>query len=150
MSNSKEYTCATPKIASFVILRKGNLIAFVKRKNTGHLDGYYGLPAGKVEWKEPYSAAAVREAKEEVGVTITSDNLYSAHLCHRHDLDADWIDNYFEVKEWQGEVINNEPEKCEEVAWFELDNLPENTIVYVKLVLQAIARGESYSEYGWN
>ena len=43
------YDTATPYLASFVIIRKEGKIAFVLRTNTGWMNGYYGLPSGKVE-----------------------------------------------------------------------------------------------------
>jgi hypothetical protein len=30
------------------------------------------------------------------------------------------------VPQWSGELVNNEPEKCESWEWFDLDDLPEN------------------------
>lgn len=56
------YATATPYIASFVILRKAGKIAFVLREHTKWMNGYYGLPSGKVEKNEAFSAAAIREA----------------------------------------------------------------------------------------
>jgi 8-oxo-dGTP diphosphatase len=32
----------------------------------------------------------------------------------------------FLVPQWSGELVNNEPEKCESWEWFDLDDLPEN------------------------
>lgn len=61
---------ARPYVAAFVILRRGSKVAMVLRKNTGWMDGHYGLPAGKGEWFEPFTDAAIREANEEVGVKI--------------------------------------------------------------------------------
>ena len=70
MKFDDKYDSARPYIACFVILRKGNKVAMVLRKNTGWMDGYYGLPAGKVEYFEHFTAGAAREAKEEAGVDI--------------------------------------------------------------------------------
>lgn len=145
-----KFDTAAPYIACFVILRRDNTVAFVKRKNTNYMDGHYGLPAGKVEWGERYTHGAVREAHEEVGVTIDPKDVRFAHVCHRHDDNSDWIDILFEVSQWQGEVVNAEPEKCEEIAWLDMNNLPDNMVPAVRYCLEAIARGEQFSEYGWD
>ncbi|WP_218000212.1 hypothetical protein [Millisia brevis] len=43
-----------------------------------------------------------------------------------------------------------EPNKCDEVRWFPLDALPDNTIAYVRFaILAALRDGRSFSEYGW-
>ncbi|MCA9333044.1 NUDIX domain-containing protein [Candidatus Saccharibacteria bacterium] len=139
-----------PYIASYILLRKDNKIAFVLRENTSWMSGFYGLPSGKVEKNENFSSAATREGNEEVGVVIKADDLIYAHMVHRHSEDMDWVDVYFEVKRWQGEVINAEPHMHSEVAWLDPKNLPENTVPSVKAAIEAIEKGQKYSEYGWD
>lgn len=145
-----------PYLASFVILRKGNKVAMVLRKNTDYMDGYYGLPAGKVDWGEPFKVAAVREAKEEAGVTIELEDIYHRHTVHRHGEDVvsgkfmDWIDIYFEAEKWEGEPHNAEEHKSEELVWISLDQISKVKIVPPqKNALERIANGERYSQYGW-
>lgn len=69
------FNTATPYIASYVILKKDNKAAFVLRSKTGWRNGFYGLPAGKVENDESYIACAIREVKEEVGVDVAALDL---------------------------------------------------------------------------
>jgi 8-oxo-dGTP diphosphatase len=138
-----------PYIASFVILRKDRRIALIKRQNTGWMDGHWSLPAGKVEKNEAFTAAAIREASEEVGVMVAKSDMIYAHTMHRHADDSDWVDVYFEVSQWQGEVINAEPKVHSKVQWFNLDNLPGNIIPPVGQALKNIEQGLVYSEWGW-
>lgn len=146
---------ARPYIACFTILKRGNKVAMVLRKNTGWMEGYYGLPAGKGEWFEPFSVGAAREALEEAGVTIKLNKLHFIHLAHRHDIDrqnakyTDWVDVYFEAEEWAGEPFNAEVDKSEKLDWLDLDNLPNNIVPPQRVALLEIARGSHYSEYGW-
>lgn len=53
-----------------VLIRKGDKILFVLRTNTGWMDGFYALPGGHLEADENFTNAGVREAHEEVGITI--------------------------------------------------------------------------------
>lgn len=149
-----KYSTQRPYIASFLILRDGNKVAMVLRKNTGYMDGYYGLPTGKVEYGETYRQGAVREAKEEAGVVIDQKHLRVAHVAHRHAEEGenfmDWVDVYFEVDHWQGEPHNAEPEKAERLDWLDLNNLPENIVPPQRAALVAIAQNETYGEFGWN
>lgn len=145
---------ARPYTACFVILRRANKIAMVLRKNTGWMDGYYGLPAGKGEWFEPFSVGAVREAKEEAGVDIDLADLKPVHIVHRHGSDTegkfiDWVDAYFEAEKWSGEPHNAEEDKSERLDWIDLENLPENIVPPQRAALSEIAKGTIYSEYGW-
>jgi len=144
-----KFGTATPYIACFVLLRDGDKLACVLRENTGWMDGYYGLPSGKVEWGEPFSSGAVREALEEVGVTIKPEDLHHALTLHRHSEDSDWVDVIFEVDAWEGEVINAEPHVHSEVAWLDLNNLPDNIIPAIRYSLEQIKLGNSYAEFGW-
>ena len=146
---------ARPYCACFVILRRDNKIAMVLRKNTGYMDGYYGLPAGKSEWFEPFSIGAMREAKEEAGVDIKKTDLKFLHMVHRHGEDRftkkfmDWVDVYFEADQWNGEPYNAEEHKSERLDWIDLDDLPENIVPPQLEALINISKGEFYSEYGW-
>lgn len=146
---------ARPYVAAFVILRRGSKVAMVLRKNTGWMDGHYGLPAGKGEWFEPFTDAAIREANEEVGVKIDRSRIRVVHVVHRHGEDIasqkfmDWIDVYFEADEWEGEPHNAEEHKSERLDWLDLNSLPGNIVPSQRDALEHIAKGEFYSEYGW-
>jgi len=144
---------AQPYIASYVIFRKGDKVAFVLRSGTNWMDGYYGLAAGKVEEDESFTQAAIREAKEEVGIQLKESSLKQVFTMHRRDPESDikfWVDVFFEVTEWEGELFNAEPHMHSEVAWLDTNNLPENIITSIRFVLSEIAKGHNYAEYGWD
>lgn len=145
------YDTSRPYLAVFVILRRNDKIAFVMRSNTDWMNGYYGLPAGKVEVHERALAAAVREAKEEAGVIIAEEALTFVHTGHRRAEDDTlaWIDLVYEVDEWEGEPYNAEAEKHSELAWLDPTNLPENVVPSIRFELEKIQQGQVYSEYGW-
>jgi len=143
------YPTATPRIASYVLLRKGNKVAFVLRSNTSWMDDHYGLPSGKVENNEPYTAGAIREAKEEVGVDIKPSDLTFVHVMHRNE-GSDWVDVYFEADHWEGEPYNAEPDIHSELDWLDIKSLPQNVIPSVKFALEQINQGRMFSEYGWD
>lgn len=147
-----KYSSATPYIASFVLVRKGSAVAFVLRSNTKWMNGYYGLPSGKVEKGESFTAAAIREAKEEVGILVKEEHLTHALTVHRYAPSSfanEWVDIYFEVAEWVGEPYNAEPNIHGELAWLDLDHLPDNIVPSVRYALEQIKQGEAYGEYGW-
>ncbi len=144
------YDVARPYTAAFVIFRRQGKIAFVLRENTGWMNGYYGLASGKVEKNESYLNAAIREAKEEVDIDLTADNLKYAHTMHRKSsADQTWVDVYFEAVDWKGEPYNAEPHVHKELKWVDIKQLPENVIPPVRHALDQIAKGYQYSEYGW-
>lgn len=147
-----KYDTATPYTASYVLLRCEGKLAFVLRSGTTWMNGYYGLPSGKVEVGESFVAAAIREAKEEVGIDIRVDNVKHVLTMHRKGGDENdnvWVDVYFIAHNWSGEPYNAEPDKHSELVWFDESALPKNVIPSVTVALHAIKDGQFYSEYGW-
>ncbi len=141
--------------AVHVIIRDEDAILFVLRSHTGFADGQYCLPSGRVEDGEVFTAAAVREAVEEVGITLNQDEIGFTYLQHRladNELGEPevWVDVFFEAGPWKGEAVNGEPDKHGEIAWFYADKLPENVLASHRYALERIAHGHSYGEYGWD
>lgn len=118
------------------------------RKNTGYEDDKYSVIAGHLDPDEPIKIAMVREAYEEAGIKIQIDNLEMIHVIHRRDV-QDRIAFFFTCKTWEGEIINNEPDKCEELKWFSLNQLPENIVSYVRQAFKNYSEKIVYSEYGF-
>ena len=53
------------------------------RQNTGYLDNYWSFPAGHVETGESATEGMIREAREELGIILSPDNLQVVHVMHR-------------------------------------------------------------------
>lgn len=140
----KYYTVA---ITSYIIFLRGDDVLLSRRYDTGYQDGNYGLPSGHVEEGEYPMATAIREAKEEVGVCVGRDDLVFVHAMHRHCGDHERIELFFSAEKWDGELINAEPKKCDEIRWVKIDNLPENIIPYIKLAIENFRESVSYSEF---
>lgn len=43
---------------------------------------------------------------------------------NRNGIDRERINYFFTVDRWNGEIKNNEPNKCDDLKWFDLDGLP--------------------------
>lgn len=132
--------------AVFLILEHNNKILFIRRANTGYHDGRYALPAGHLEAHEGPKQALIREAKEEIGIDITMKNLTEPYTQYRHCPDREYIDFFFVVDTWSGEITNNEPEKCDQITWFPKDTLPENLPLYTKQAITALYQQIHYQE----
>ena len=123
-------------------------ILLLRRFNTGYEDGNYSVPAGHLEGGETIRRAAVREALEEVGVHIDVEDVAFATVTHRKSND-ERVDFFVHIKEWEGEPFNAEPHKCDELRWFDLEALPENTIPYVRRAIQNYNQAIPFEEFGW-
>ena len=127
---------------------RGDTILLIRRFQTGYMDGHYSVPAGHLDGNEPVRMAAAREAREEVGVGIDPAKIFFAGVFHRSEGD-ERVDFFVHVREWSGEPENTEPEKCDEIRWTGLDNLPENTIPYVRRAIENFRAGVVFEEFGW-
>lgn len=123
-------------------------ILLMRRCNTGYMDGMLALPSGHVEGDELPSRAMIREAKEEINVTILPCDMHIAHICYRpaHDTTGNRVDFYFRATYWQGEVTNAEPDKCSELIWAKPGRLPADVIPHIRQVIGYIERRLAYSE----
>jgi 8-oxo-dGTP diphosphatase len=123
-------------------------VLLLRRFNTGYADGQYSVPAGHLDGGETVIAAAAREGLEETGVRIKTDDLAFSSVVHRIDGD-ERVDFFVHVRDWQGEPTNTEPDKCDELRWVHVDELPNNVIPYVKKAIQNHLTGIRFNEFGW-
>ena len=132
------------EIRSFLI--KDEHILMLRRFNTGFCDGSYGPIAGHLEGGETFTQAIIREAAEEANIRPLG--MHFAHAMHRLSND-ERMSLFFVATDWEGEITNNEPDKCDDISWFPLSALPSNTIPYIVAAISRYHDGLSYSEFGW-
>ena len=138
--------------ASYLVLVRDNKVLLLRRYNTGYEDGNYSLPAGHVEKNETFTQCVIREAQEEIGIFLEKEDLRNSHLMQRDSgtsEDNERMDCFFIAKKWSGEIENKELNKCDDLSWFDLNELPDNIIPYVKHALENIRDDIFYSEFGW-
>ena len=123
-------------------------ILLLRRFNTGYADGQYSVPAGHLDGGETVMAAAVREAREETGLHLAAADLVFSSVMHRME-EEERVDFFVHVRRWQGEPANTEPDKCDELRWVNVTELPANTIPYVKAGIENHQAGTVFHEFGW-
>jgi len=129
--------------ASYVVLRRGDEVLLHLRRGTGYRDGHWALPAGHVDPGESVVDAAVREAREEVGVELTDVRpLTAIHRFEPHGPAVEQrVDVFFEATSWSGTPTIREPDKAAGLRWFPLAALPEPVVPHERFVLTALAAG---------
>lgn len=112
-----------------IIQNEHQEILLQRRKGTKLWPGYLALPAGHIdEGENPYEAA-IREAKEELGITIKEEDLKNPFVvCRKNKSLPPYYDVYFEVVAYTGKIEIKEKEKCEELVWKDIEHLPEDMI----------------------
>ena len=134
--------------AVHIFLIRDGRVLLLRRFNTGYEDGNYSVVAGHLNGDEEVKAAAIREAREEVGIRIASHNLQVVGVMHRKS-DDERVDFFLVATSWSGQVTNVEPHKCDQLAWFEFDDLPDNVIPYVRRAFDNYRREKWFDSFGW-
>ena len=131
-----------------LLIIKENKILLIKRINTGYEDGKYSLPGGHVEANEEIRKTAIREAKEEIGIQINKEDLDLYKVLNRKIKEGgEYVDFIFKVKKWNGNITNEEKDKCEKIIWSDVDKIPENILDFIPEILKE--NNSIYVPYNW-
>lgn len=144
MSNEK---FKMPVAAHLLLIKEGKIL-LLRRFNTGYEDGNYSVVAGHLDGDEDVKSAMIREAMEEAGIEIIPSNIHIVGAMHRKS-EVERIDFFLLADSWNNEIVNMEPEKCDDLSWFEIDNLPSNTIPYIKRAIENYLSDVYFDIYGW-
>lgn len=135
-------------VAVHLFLVKEDKIVLLRRYNTGYEDGNYSVIAGHVDGNEDLKSAMIREAKEEAGIAISPNDLKIVGAMHRKSED-ERVDFFLAASVWQGQLKNMEPNKCDDLSWFEINRLPNNMVPYVKKAIENYTNGTQFDMFGW-
>lgn len=137
--------------ACYLMLVKDGKMLLSRRFNTGYEDGNYSFVAGHLNGNETFRQAMAREAKEEAGIVIDPEKLKIIHVMHRaqENSTGERVDILMTIAEWVGEIKNNEPEKCDDLSWFLIDEIPDNVVPFLKQAINCVNKGIFYSEFGF-
>ncbi|MET8539052.1 NUDIX domain-containing protein [Kitasatospora sp. NPDC004799] len=127
------------------LLRRGPKAKFAQ--------GMWDLPVGKNEPGEPITGTAVRELEEETGLVVSPADLHLAHVIHgARGVEAPngFLTVVFAAHHWSGELVNGEPAKHSEVAWVDIDAVPEEFVSTTRVALTSyLTHGQNVSLDSW-
>lgn len=141
--------------ASYVFLlregERGTEVLLQYRTNTGYMDDHWAAAAaGHVERGETAYDAARREAREELGIEEPALHFEFSMSRTRHaDPIDERIDFFFTARSWSGEPSIIEPEKCAELRWCPLTDLPEPVVPHELHALANLGGPERYLTFGF-
>ena len=131
-----------------LMIERDGKVFMVKRKNTGFMDGHYAFVGGHVEHNESLKQAGVREAKEECGIDIKEEDM--EFICGiRNGKKDDYFNFFYKVTNFLGEPQNIEKDKCEEIRWIDLKEIPENTVPNEKRAIYNYLNNVKIDEYNF-
>lgn len=144
LSNNQRFTL---RAAVFLLLIDGDKILLARRFKTPYKNGEYNFVSGHLDGNETVINTMIREAKEEADLDLLPKSLRVVHTMHRISADYEYIDFYLTADKWTGTAKIMEPDKCDDIGWFKLDNLPKNLVVYNQKFLEYYKRGVSFSDF---
>lgn len=108
--------------------------------------GFLALPAGHIdEGEDPYEAA-IREAKEELDIKITKNDISDAFVVMRKNKSLmPYYDVYFQISNYIGNIKIAEPLKCSELVWKDINNLPNDMIDFEISAINNYLNGIKFS-----
>lgn len=136
-------------VAVHLILVENGKILLLRRCHTGYEDGNYSVVAGHIDGNESVIKAMQREALEEAGIKIKEEDLEIVHVMHRKAKDRESIDYFLTCKNYEGKIQIMERDKCDELTFYDLENLPSNVIPYVRKGIEYYQNNIPFSICGW-
>lgn len=131
----------------YLIIKNDNEeILLQRRQGTKLWPGFLALPAGHIDEKENAYEAAIREAREELGIEISINNINDTFVVNRRNKSLmPYYDVYFEISGYDGKIQISEPEKCSELVWCNINNLPEDMIDFEIAAIKNNQNGIKFS-----
>lgn len=113
--------CVGVGVGALIFNDEGKVLLALRGKKAKNERGKWEIPGGAIEFGETLEEGIKREVMEEVGVEIEVVELFEVNdhiLPHENQ---HWVAPSYICKIISGEVRNLEPEKCERLEWFSID-----------------------------
>ncbi|MDJ1137358.1 NUDIX domain-containing protein [Streptomyces iconiensis] len=135
----------------FVLMhRDDGRVLLLRRAGQVYASGLLAPPSGHLEAGETVREGALREAYEEVGVTIAPGDLEFCHLIdHRNPEGCQRLGVAFTAQRWSGRPYNREPHRHSQLVWAEPARPPADCVPYTSALLTRFAEGALLSTDGY-
>lgn len=117
---------AKPRVGIGVIIENTKGEILIGKRNSTHAP-YYSIPGGKLDLGETFEETAVREVREETGLTIINPKVIAVtnNLETFHQEGVHFVSIILYAKDFSGSPTVLEPNKCSEWLWCNPRKLPK-------------------------
>ncbi|MDD2487560.1 MAG: NUDIX hydrolase [Candidatus Gracilibacteria bacterium] len=114
-----------PRVGLGVIIVNDEGKVLIGKRKGSHAP-YYSIPGGKLELGETFEEGTIREIKEETNLDIRMPEVIAVtnNLNTYKEEGLHFISIILLVRDFSGELINMEPDKCEQWIWVDPKDLP--------------------------
>ena len=111
-------------------LIKDNKVVVTKYKESNKKAGYYEIPGGKIEAGETPEQTAIREMKEETGITIEN-------LKYKGNMTVEYPNRIFDLDAFLSVEYKGEPQEFEENTseWIEINELLKKEKILSNIII---------------
>jgi 8-oxo-dGTP diphosphatase len=106
------------------IVRRGNEILMLRRKNV-HGSGTWSTPGGHIDFGESPEECAIREVKEETGLSVINPRFYAITNDYFAELGKHYITIWIEAEYDGGEPQVTAEYESDKVEWVEPSKIPQ-------------------------
>ena len=125
-----------------ILINKQKKVLISQRPHGKFMEGFWEFPGGKVKNLEKFNDAAVRELKEELGVTLDTKNLtFLMNIFYKYPEYYLSMQVYFADK-WKGKVKSLEKQKFN---WIKKETLKDaNMLPASKKIIQKFLKNKNF------
>jgi len=111
-------------VGAIIIDKESRLFLARRGLKAKNKRGLWEFPGGSVEFGETLAQALQREIQEEYGIEISVGKLVDVvdHILPQEN--QHWVSPTYICKITSGHPRIREPEKCIEIGWFHIDQVP--------------------------
>ena len=123
-------------VGAILVNEEGRIFLARRGPKAKNEQGLWEFPGGSVEFGETLAEALQREMYEEYGIKVSVGELVDVvdHILpqeHQH-----WVSPTFICQIISDEAYIREPEKCTEIGWFGVDQIPDDLTQITRLYLE--------------
>ena len=136
---------AKPGVGIGVIVEDGHGKILIGKRTGSHAQKY-SIPGGGLEIGETFENGAVREALEELSITLLNPKVIAItnNLETYREEGVHYISVIVVAKKFEGVPSIMEPDKCTELIWCDPRNLPEPHFDASRLAVECYLKGSFY------
>jgi ADP-ribose pyrophosphatase YjhB (NUDIX family) len=133
------------KIGCEAWITRDDKVLLLKRGNGEHA-GTWSLPGGHLEFLERMDLGIIRELKEELDIDVVTENVQPIAITDdlRKERGEHYVHITFKVDIGEQAPKCNEPDKCSEIKWFPVDNLPKNIFPFQAKIFDTLKAKRVY------
>src|SRR5271157_2682098 len=113
-------------VGALIVNSSGELFLAKRGPFARNERGLWEFPGGSVEFGETLASALQREMREEFGIEIIVGELLDVINHILPEEGQHWVSPTYICKIISGSPAILEPEKCSEIGWFSVDEIPTN------------------------